>query len=54
MQLSMEGFVAGPQGEMDWLTSNWSNDLIEHVTELTNSFDTILLGRKLAGGFIPH
>jgi dihydrofolate reductase len=39
---------------MDWMTMNWSEDLIQYVTELTHSFDTILLGRNLAQGFIPH
>jgi dihydrofolate reductase len=33
---------------------NWSDDLIKFVTQLTEPVDTILLGRKLAEGFIPH
>lgn len=54
MQLSADGFVAGPNGEMDWLTWNWDPALVQYVTNLTESFDCILLGRKLAEGFIPH
>lgn len=54
VQVSMDGFIAGPNGEMNWMTFNWSDDLIAYVTELTNSFDTILLGKNLAQGFIPH
>ncbi|HAO48699.1 MAG TPA: deaminase, partial [Runella sp.] len=54
MQMTLDGFVAGPNGEMDWMTFAWTEDLINYVTELTNSFDTIVLGRNLAEGFIPH
>ena len=52
--MTIDGFIAGPNGEMDWMTFNWSDDLIAYVTELTDSFDTILLGKNLAQGFIPH
>ncbi|TWR23960.1 dihydrofolate reductase [Mucilaginibacter achroorhodeus] len=53
MQLSVDGFVAGPNGEMDWLTWNWDDELKNYVGELTASIDTIIMGRKLAEGFIP-
>ena len=52
-QVSVDGFIAGPNGEMDWMTWNWSDDLNQYVTELTNPVDCILLGRVLAQGFIP-
>ena len=54
VQISVDGFIAGPNGEMDWLTWNATDDFIQYVTELTDSCDTILLGRKLAEGFIPY
>lgn len=54
MQLTIDGFVAGPNGEMDWMTFPWTDDIEKYVAELTASIDTILLGRKLAEGFIPH
>jgi hypothetical protein len=53
VQLSIDGFMAGPSGEMDWLIWNWDDELKEYVRTLTESVDTILLGRKLAEGFIP-
>ncbi|MFD0793230.1 dihydrofolate reductase family protein [Mucilaginibacter litoreus] len=53
MQLSVDGFVAGPNGEMDWITWNWSDDIKAYVQEVTEPVDTILLGRVLAEGFIP-
>jgi dihydrofolate reductase len=54
MQISIDGFVAGPNGELDWMTWTWDDRLKTYVTELTNSFDTILLGRKMTDGFISH
>lgn len=54
MQLSIDGYVAGPNGEMDWMTWGWGDDIKEYVTVLTEPVDTILMGRKLAEGFIPH
>ncbi len=54
VQISVDGYVGGPKGEMDWLVRNWDAELIQYVTALTESFDCIVLGRKLAEGFIPH
>ncbi len=54
MQLSSDGFVAGLNGEMDWMSFNWDDKLKQYVNDLTDSTDTILLGRKLAEGFIPY
>jgi dihydrofolate reductase len=39
---------------MDWLTFNWDDELKQYVGALTEPVDTIILGRKLAQGFIPH
>lgn len=54
IQLSIDGYIAGPNGEMDWMIWNWDDELKNFVTEITESTDTIILGRKLAQGFIPH
>jgi dihydrofolate reductase len=53
MQTTIDGFVAGPAGEMDWVQMNWTEDLNAYVTSITEPVDTILLGRRLAEGFIP-
>ncbi|GAB3959578.1 dihydrofolate reductase family protein [Spirosoma harenae] len=53
VQISLDGFIGGPNGEMDWLTMNWSEDVMNYVGSITEPVDTILLGRKLAQGFIP-
>ncbi len=54
VQISVDGYVAGPDGDMDWMVWNWGEDLNHYVDELTDSIDTILLGRKMAAGFIDH
>ncbi len=54
MQTTVDGFVAGPNGELDWMQWNWDDQLKKHVSELTGSMDCILLGRKMTDGFISH
>jgi dihydrofolate reductase len=54
MQLSIDGFVAGKNGEMDWMVWDWDEELKQYVTEITEPVDCILLGKNLALGFIPH
>jgi dihydrofolate reductase len=54
MQLSVDGFVAGPNGEMDWMVWDWDDVLINYVTKLTEPVDCIIMGHNLAAGFIPH
>lgn len=54
VQMTVDGFIAGPDGEMDWMVWDWDDALKQYVTELTEPVDCIVLGRKLAQGFIPH
>ena len=54
VQMSIDGFISGPNGEMDWMTFNWDDEIKKYVKEITNPVDCIVLGRKLAQGFIPH
>ncbi len=53
-QVSVDGFMAGPNGEMDFMVMDWDPALNQLVTEITEPVDCILLGRNLAEGFIPH
>lgn len=54
VQISVDGFIAGHNGEMDWMVWNWDDALKQYVMDLTEPVDTILLGRVLAQGFIGH
>ena len=53
VQTSIDGYMAGLHGELDWLSMPWSDDLNDFVTALTEPVDSIVLGRNLAEGFIP-
>jgi dihydrofolate reductase len=39
---------------LDWLTWKWDEALESFVDRLTDTIDTILLGRKMTGGFVKH
>lgn len=43
MHISLDGFVAGPNGEMDWITIN--NEIFEHVGKRIREGDSALYGR---------
>lgn len=53
VQTSVDGYMAGRNGDMDWLTLSWSDDINAYVDALPRPVDCIVLGRKLAEGFIP-
>jgi dihydrofolate reductase len=52
VQISVDGCIAGPNYEMDWLV--WDDKYIKYVNDITETVDTILLGRKMVDGFISY
>jgi dihydrofolate reductase len=52
VQMSIDGCIAGPNGEMDWMVGLQDDKGNKYVNELTESIDTILLGRKMTDVFI--
>jgi len=59
--MSLDGFIAGPDGETDWMVWNWGPDwtwdkaLQDYHTALTLSASHIIISRQMAGeGFIGH
>ena len=52
-QVTVDGYMAGPAGEMDWMRFPWSDDVGAYIDATMRGVDTIVLGRKLAEGFIP-
>src|SRR5262245_34294377 len=54
MQCTVDGFVAGPDGQLDWMTWNMDPQLEGFINQLTDSSDTILLGRKMTDGFVKY
>jgi dihydrofolate reductase len=49
--MSIDGCIAGPNNEMDWLI--WDNGYLKYIDNITESVDTIIMGRKMVDGFIP-
>src|SRR5438094_5027155 len=54
VQMTVDGFVAGPEGQLDWMTRNLDEGVIARITQLTDTSDTILLGRKMTVGFVNY
>ncbi len=55
MQITLDGFVAGPEGQNDWVFASGADAAGRlKVIELADSCDTLLLGRKMAPDFIKH
>jgi len=54
MQMTINGYVAGPNGKNDWMTWNPDDELIAFMNSLIDSSDTLLLGRKTADSIINY
>lgn len=54
VQQTIDGFVAGPQGQLDWMTNVMEKNLEKFVNELTDSVDTIIMGRKMSREFLDY
>lgn len=54
MQISLDGFVAGTNGEMDWMVWDWDEVLKNYTSELTESADTFLMGRATGEGMAVY
>ena len=55
--VTLDGFIAGPNGEMDWIGETYDDAMSTYENELVSSADTLLLGRvtyqSFAGSW-PH
>jgi dihydrofolate reductase len=56
VQMTIDGFAAGPNGENDWVFISGGDEAgLQKIIDLADSSDTLLLGRKLAqSGFIDY
>lgn len=55
VQMSLDGFVARPNGDGDWIWIGKKDPaILDHVIQLADSCDTILLGRKMTREFVDH
>lgn len=53
VQMTVDGYIAGRNGEMDFMVWDWDDELKQYVDDITEPVDCIVLGRNLAEGFIP-
>ncbi len=54
MHITLDGFVAGPNGEMDWI--NIGDEIFEYAGQQTDSADTALYGKNtflMMNGYWP-
>jgi dihydrofolate reductase len=54
MQVTIDGYVAGLQGQLDWMTLNIDEQLLALINRLADTSDTILLGRKMTPEFVRY
>jgi len=54
MQITVDGFVAGPEGQLDWMTWGMDEKAIAFINHLIDTSDTILMGRKMTPGFVTY
>jgi len=45
MNLTLDGFMAGPNWELDWHFNYWNDEMAEEAAQQLSRADTILLGR---------
>jgi len=54
IQMTINGYVGGLNGENDWMTWNPDTEFIEFLSSLLDASDTLLLGRKTAESIIEY
>jgi dihydrofolate reductase len=54
MRVTLDGFIAGPHGEMDWMEAFFDEALATYESELQQTVDTTLFGRVTYQGFASY
>lgn len=54
VRITIDGFVAGPKGESNWMTLEEDDILLNNIINLLDSADTIILGRKMTDEFVTY
>jgi dihydrofolate reductase len=54
MQITIDGFVSGPEGQLDWMSFDNDPKNLAFINHLTDTSDTIIMGRKMAPGFVNY
>lgn len=54
MNMTLDGFVGDVKGQLNWMLPEVDKKQIKYLHRLTNSIDTIILGRVMATEGIPY
>jgi dihydrofolate reductase len=54
MRVTLDGFIAGPNGEMDWMEEFFDEALANYESELQKTVDMTLFGRVTYQGFASY
>jgi dihydrofolate reductase len=54
VHVSLDGFTAGPDGEMDWIGNRMDDELWEHATTLLTTVDGVIFGRVTYQLFVDY
>jgi len=54
MQITIDGFVARPDGTQDWMKTGMDKKAVERVIHIADESDTIIMGRKMSKDFLPY
>jgi dihydrofolate reductase len=54
MQMTINGYVAQPNGKSDWMTWNPDDELTAFMSSMLDTSSTLLLGKKTAEAIIPY
>ena len=54
VNMSVDGCIAGPNGEVDWMVGLLDDEIIKYTSKIHEPVDTILLGRNMTDGFISY
>jgi dihydrofolate reductase len=49
--VTLDGFIEGPKGEMDWTFANITKESREHVFDMLSTIDTVVMSRVIYQGF---
>jgi dihydrofolate reductase len=54
MTMTLDGFFAGPHGELDWMVQTPDDQLTDDIVALFEGFESGFIGYPTASGMIPY
>lgn len=54
MTMTCDGFVAGPNNQLDWMAQTPDQELNDDIVDLLEGFDSGFIGYPTASGMIPY